>query len=193
MKPLLQSTSDQDITLSQRLSLKKSMTNIHADLPFGTPPANDMRFSLTNVSMSMMNEQTAIRRRKRPTHGSTTTDDTFSAFSSADDPLPDESTIHAIPAVDSDGEQDMVDVGNIANALARRRGVAPSQVMPQLLELFGVNPSSKSVEMLQFTYSELVLMIDDTYANRCSLPCRVRQSYMQCAKRLGSFCGASAG
>lgn len=142
MKPLLQSTSDQDLNISRQLAQKKSMTNIHADLPFGTPPAKDMRFSLTN--MSMLDQHGAIRRRKRPTNGSNTTDDTFSAFSCAGDLLPDENSMHQ-PHTDHVGEdQDMADVESIANALARRRGVALSHVMPQLLELFGANPSCKS-------------------------------------------------
>lgn len=117
------------------------MTNIHAELPFGTPPTKDMRFSLTN--MSMLDQQAAIRRRKRPTNGSNTTDDTFSAFSCAGDLLPDEGNTHPTVA-DDDEDQDMVDVKNIANALARRRGVAASHVMPQLLDLFRANSSGMS-------------------------------------------------
>lgn len=141
MKPLLQSNCDHDLDISRQLAQKKSMTNIHADLPFGTPPAKDMRFSLTN--MSMLEQQAAVRRRKRPANGSNTTDDTFSAFSCAGDLLPDEVRTHQIPTDHITEDHDMADVESIAHALARRRGVAPSQVMPQLLDLFGASPKGK--------------------------------------------------
>lgn len=142
MKPLLQSPSNKDRRMSRQLAQKKSMTNIHADLPFGTPPDGEQEFSLANVSM--LDQRPAIRRHKRPTHGSNTTNDTFSAFSSAGDLLSDEGTTHTAHVEDSDDNKDIADIENLANALARRRGVEPSHFMPQLLNLIGVNTSGKS-------------------------------------------------
>lgn len=85
----------------------------------------------------MLDEQADIRRRQRPPTVSNSTDETFSAFSCAGDLLPDESSTCQIHDEHVGEDHDMADIESIAKALARRRGVAPSQVMPQLLDLFG--------------------------------------------------------
>lgn len=162
------------MALSRQLNQKKSMTNIHADLPFGTPPAKDMRFSLTN--MSMLDQQTAIRRRKRPTNGSNTTDDTVSAFSCPGDLLPDESSMHVNHNSQTGEEQDMADVENIANALAKRRGIAPSHVLPQLLDLFGANSNG----ILTICLARDCLLTTISVFRNC-------ESYMQYAKHVDTF------
>lgn len=137
MKPLIQSPSDKDRIMSQKLSTKKSMTNIHADLPFGTPPYGDINFSLTNVSM--LEDQARRRSRRRAVTASnprsSTSDDTFSVFS-CEGVFP-EAPNHTMHADTNGAGDDLVEIERIANVLARRRHVDPARVIPQLLDLFG--------------------------------------------------------
>lgn len=151
MKPLLQSPSDKDKHMSQRLAQKKSMTNIHSDLPFGTPP-RDTQFSLTGASLLERGVQKTNRKRAVAVSDVlSTSDDTFSTFSCDGDLLPDE-TPNAT-ATEANGAGDFASIEHIADALARRRNIEPARLMPQLLDLFGVsNPvdhgASSTVTML---------------------------------------------
>ncbi|EME77861.1 uncharacterized protein MYCFIDRAFT_179337 [Pseudocercospora fijiensis CIRAD86] len=134
--PILQSPSDKDKRMSLRLAPKKSTTNIHADLPFGTPPV-DTRFSLTNASE--LEKQARRQGRKRAVTSSTisTSDDTFSTFSCEGVSLPDETITFGPPR--SANADDFSSIEQIAYAVARRRNVDPSNVLPQLLDMFDAN------------------------------------------------------
>ncbi|SMR60241.1 unnamed protein product [Zymoseptoria tritici ST99CH_1A5] len=140
MKPLIQSPSDQDRKVSIKLTQKKSMTNIHDDLPFGTPPL-DMRFSLGEASML---EKQAARQsgRRRPRTDSSTTEESFSASSCADESLPDDDptiTDNRINSNSARGNEAAIE--NFASTLARRRIVEPPRTTtPQLLDLFPSPP-----------------------------------------------------
>ncbi|KAF7196188.1 hypothetical protein HII31_02589 [Pseudocercospora fuligena] len=134
--PILQSPSDKDKRMSLRLAPKKSVTNIHADLPFGTPPL-DTRFSLTNASALEQQARRQGRKRAATSSTITTSDDTFSTFSCEGDLLPDETiTFGPAPSANVD---DFSSIAQIAHAVARRRNVDPSTVLPQLLDLFDAN------------------------------------------------------
>lgn len=137
MKPLLQSPSDKDKKMSQMLTGKKSMTNIHADLPFGTPPEIDMRFSLTQASI--LEQQGKQNGRPRTMTASTTSDDTFSSFSYRAEPRLKEPARAQRKERDVGGtpDDDFLEIERLASALARRRNIDPLHIMPQLLEIFG--------------------------------------------------------
>lgn len=142
MKPLMPSPSDKDTNLSKTLAQKKSMTNIHAELPFGTPP-QDSRFSLINASMPERNRNGTGRERANTasTYQSTSTD-TFSTFSCEDLlPTDDQATKNKHEMAGSD--DDFASVQHIAHALAQRRNVDANRVLPQLMDLFNV-PSRKT-------------------------------------------------
>jgi len=101
------------------------MTNIHADLPFGTAP---------DVQPSTLAEASSLEGRVSEPKTSFS-DDTLSTFSCAGDLLPDETAdVNLIEAAGTDN--DFVAIKRIANVLARRRNVDPSSVMPKLCELF---------------------------------------------------------
>lgn len=116
------------------------MTNIHDDLPFGTPPL-DMRFSLGEASML---EKQAARQsgRRRPRTDSSTTEESFSASSCADESLPDDDptiTDNRINSNSARGNEAAIE--NFASTLARRRIVEPPRTTtPQLLDLFPSPP-----------------------------------------------------
>ncbi|KAK4612838.1 hypothetical protein CLAFUR0_13007 [Fulvia fulva] len=133
MKPLLQSPSAKDKQMSRTLVAKKSMTNIHSDLPFGTPPNRDMRFSLTNISL--LDQKTKHGRRPRAATDASTAS-TFSAFS-----------CEAVPVVqifDTDianhEQEDLHDIQRLVMTLARRRNADPHHVVPQLLNVLRAQP-----------------------------------------------------
>lgn len=134
MKPPLRSPSDKDLKWSQKLSQKKSMTNIHADLPFGTPPDGDMRFSLTQASFL---EQQAGAKKRRPTVTTSTTesDDTFSSFACEGEAIP-QVTVSADGAHCQPADQDLTDIGRLGDGLAQRRSINPSHVMPKPFDAF---------------------------------------------------------
>ncbi|KAK4496912.1 hypothetical protein PRZ48_011361 [Zasmidium cellare] len=145
MKPLTFSPSDKDRRWSQRLSQKKSMTNIHADLPFGTPPDGDTRFSLAQASY--LEQQAELKTRQRAVTTSTTeSDDTFSSFACEGEAVPQ-------VTVNGDGLQaptqgdELQDIGRLADALAQRRNMHPSQVMPKLMEIFDPRLDYESGEL----------------------------------------------
>lgn len=137
MKPMLLSVNDKDKqTSQQQLTQKKSMTHLHTELPFGTPPL-DTRFPLPRVSNLVTQQHNAMPGRKRATTASTTqstSEDTFSTFSSESDIVPD----HTLRPVlkQSSGKEDYASIEAIATTLAIRRNIDPARVMPQLLQLF---------------------------------------------------------
>ncbi|KAF2170551.1 hypothetical protein M409DRAFT_19371 [Zasmidium cellare ATCC 36951] len=141
MKPLIFSPSDKDRKWSQKLSQKKSMTNIHADLPFGTPPDGDMRFSLTQASFL---EQQAKRKSRQcaVTTSTTESDDTFSSFACEGETLP-QVTVNGDGFHKQAAHDEFGDIGRLADALAQRRNIHPSQVMPKLLEIFDPPPDQE--------------------------------------------------
>jgi hypothetical protein len=95
------------------------MTNIHADLPFGTPPT-DMRFSLAEASLL---EQQAAEVSSRD---SSTTDESFSASSFLPD---DDPTINAAE-LNNEAMRDAAE--SFASTLNRRRNVDTLHLTPQL-------------------------------------------------------------
>lgn len=126
--------------LSKQLISKKSMTNIHADLPFGTPP-DTMRSTLAEASMLEChgidhdNKRTETGLRSMSEPNTSFSDDTFSTFSCVSDLLPDETAdVNLIQAAGTDN--DFVAIKRIAHVLARRRNIDPSDVMPKLTDLF---------------------------------------------------------
>ncbi|KAF2769397.1 hypothetical protein EJ03DRAFT_293118, partial [Teratosphaeria nubilosa] len=128
------SPSAQMRRLSQQLMSKKSFTNIHADLPFGTPPD---AMPSTLAEASMLETQAAGSRTVSEPRTSVSAD-TFSTFSCMDGAL---STPNALS--DRLDDSEMRAIHRIAEALARRRQVDPSKVMPKLLDMFAVqNPYS---------------------------------------------------
>lgn len=137
MKPILMSVNDKDKqTSQQQLTQKKSMTHLHTELPFGTPPL-DTRSPLPRVSNLVTQQHNAMPGRKRATTASTTqstSEDTFSTFSSESDIVPD----HTLRPVlkQSSGKEDYASIEAIATTLAIRRNIDPARVMPQLLQLF---------------------------------------------------------
>ncbi|KAI5361459.1 hypothetical protein Slin14017_G081920 [Septoria linicola] len=141
MKPMLQASNDQDRRASQQLVQKKSMTHLHADLPFGTPPKDDTQFSLTNASL-LEEEQGERPGRKRAETSSTipsTSEDTFSTFSCELAQSPERTVrlpqkYSAVPGMD-----DYASIEKIAEMLAHRRNIDPSLVMPQLLHMFNAH------------------------------------------------------
>jgi hypothetical protein len=136
MKPLIQSPTDQDRQMSQKLAQKKSMTNIHADLPFGTPP--DIRFSLAEASLL---EQQVVRRsgHRRYRADSSTTEESFSASSCAADLTQDDDpTITALRMNNRDND---AAAENFADTLTRRHDLDASRMAtPQLVNLFPAPP-----------------------------------------------------
>ncbi|PIA98373.1 hypothetical protein CB0940_05400 [Cercospora beticola] len=145
MKPIVQSPSNKDIQASQQLAQKKSMTHLHAELPFGTPPTSDIRFSLTNPSLEQ--DLRKLTSRKRADTGSTTqsdSEDTFSTFSCEELVSPDQPALQFLSQ-----DEDYVSIAKIAESLARRRRMDPAQIMPQLLTMFNaqVLDSGKAVSM----------------------------------------------
>ncbi|CAK4033577.1 Hypothetical predicted protein [Lecanosticta acicola] len=134
MKPLFQSPTDKDKRISQTLAQKKSMTNIHADLPFGTPP-RDMRFSLTNASM--LEQQAPNTTRRRAATASTDTSvDTFSTFSAEGDIFRQGAGQSRQPDVPATDESAFSEIERLANTIALRRNVDPESVKPLLMKLF---------------------------------------------------------
>ena len=117
--------------LSKTLTKKSSMTNIHADLPFGKPPL---------ATVSFFDDQDNRRPREDALHQESDlkthiSDDTLSTFSCAGDLLPDEAAdVNLIQAAGTDN--DFVAIKRIANVLAKRRQVDPDAVMPKLQALF---------------------------------------------------------
>lgn len=150
---MLQASNDQDRRASQQLAQKKSMTHLHADLPFGTPPRDDDRFSLTNASL-LEEEQVERPRRKRAETSSTipsTSEDTFSTFSCELAQSP-ERTVR--PSQKFSALRDMDDyasIEKIAEMLAHRRNVDPSLVMPQLLHMFNAQSHDEQYAALSPT------------------------------------------
>ncbi|KAF2214401.1 hypothetical protein CERZMDRAFT_117048 [Cercospora zeae-maydis SCOH1-5] len=136
MKPIVQSPSNKDIQASQQLAQKKSMTHLHTELPFGTPPNSDIRFSLTNPSLEQ--DLRRLTGRKRADTVSTiqsTSDDTFSTFS-CEELTPSEQSAQQLLSKD----EDYAIIAKIAESLARRRKIDPAHIMPQLLIMFNAQP-----------------------------------------------------
>lgn len=132
MKPLPLSPSQKERQWSQKLSQKKSMTNIHAELPFGTPP--DMRFSLTQASF--LEQQAKVKTRRRAVTTSTTeSDDTFSSFACEGETSPQVLPNPITTGRNATDSDDLTEIARRTNALAQRRNIDPSLVMPQLLNL----------------------------------------------------------
>ncbi|KAK5126283.1 hypothetical protein LTR85_010519 [Meristemomyces frigidus] len=141
------SPSAQMRRLSRQLMSKKSMTNIHADLPFGTPP-DGVPNTLVEASIREGRQGPRNRSKRtetgRPFAPDTRTcfspktsfsNDTCSTFSCVSDLLPDETPdANLAEAAGTDG--DFVAIHRIANVLARRRNIDPSIIMPKLTKLF---------------------------------------------------------
>ena len=106
------------------------MTNIHSDLPFGTPPA----FLRSTLAEASGLEYSDIK--SEPALSLSGDDDgTLSTFSCVGDLLPDETAdVSLIEAAGTDN--DFVAIKRIAQVLAKRRNVDPDTVMPPLLDLF---------------------------------------------------------
>lgn len=148
MKPIFQSPSDQDKKISQKLAQKKSMTNIHADLPFGTPPRKDVTFSLTKVSM--LERQALQKTRNRAATASTdTSEDTFSTFSAEGDLFQD-TAVKPEPEP-SNTREDPSEIERLATAIALRHNIDPGSVMQQLMNLFplphAINSDQRAISM----------------------------------------------
>jgi hypothetical protein len=143
MKPLLHLASDQDRKTSQRLLAEKSTTTVNrTELPFGTPPM-DLRFSLSRASV--LEHRAKQKSRNRAGTNSTaqsTSEDTFSTFSCEENVGVNE--LAPVSSLETASMDDFSSVEQIATALARRRQVDASRVMPQLLSLFGLPTPEES-------------------------------------------------
>ncbi|KAK4549077.1 hypothetical protein LTR36_007533 [Oleoguttula mirabilis] len=133
------SPSAQMRRLSKQLISKKSMTNIHTDLPFGTPPD---AIPSTLAEASKLEGQAANNECKRVATGlrsmfspkTSFSDETCSTFSCVSDLLPDE----VVNVIETAGTEDeLVAIKRVANVLARRRDIDPSTTVSKLSELFG--------------------------------------------------------
>ncbi|KAM3422098.1 hypothetical protein BST61_g2472 [Cercospora zeina] len=132
MKPIVQSPSNKDIQASRQLAQKKSMTHLHAELPFGTPPTSDIRFSLTNPSLEQdLRKLTGRKRADTVSTIQSTSEDTFSTFS-CEELAPPEQSAQSVLSMD----EDYASIAKIAESLARRRKMDPAHIMPQLLLMF---------------------------------------------------------
>lgn len=144
MKPQSQSPSEKDRKASRQLAQKKSMSQIHADLPFGTPPNRDARFSLTNFSLLEQQDQQALEhtlgQKTSPKPRLSVSEDSFSAFSCVNDSLPEDNAI----VQNTDEAADLSEIKHLAAALARRHNVDVAGIMPQLLNLFSLQQAPGS-------------------------------------------------
>ena len=135
--------------LSRKLQQKTSMTSIHADLPFGTPPSRDMpSTSLAQVSFIEQQAEKAANQRKMARSRATSeaktscSVDTFSTFSNAGDHHPellsDGSAIAGTPKrfkARAKTENDLLAARQIADVISTRRGVSTQSVLPQAFQL----------------------------------------------------------
>ena len=135
---MIKVTNDKDKQASQQQQLvqKKSMTHLHAELPFGTPP-RDTRKPLTSAARLAQQQDMRTGGRMRATTRSTilsTSEDTFSTFSCESDTIPDQTLRPA--AKSAPANEDYASIESIATTLASRRNIDPALVIPQLLQLF---------------------------------------------------------
>ncbi|GAB1737271.1 hypothetical protein NU219Hw_g1199t1 [Hortaea werneckii] len=143
LRPRQQSPSHEMRRLSNQLTTKKSFTNIHPDLPFGTPP--DTAASTLAQAMKLPEDGA------RPMPKESMSDDTISTFSCVGDLFEYENG--NVNLTNADGtENDVVAVQRIAHVLARRRNIDTRDVVPKLLTLFDAAPPT-SIESEGFAGS----------------------------------------
>ena len=119
-------------SLSKTLETKCSMTNIHDDLPFGTPPAD-----MSTLAAASILEQSDSPKAMSDPKASFSDDASLSTFSCLGDLLPDETAGADVDLIEAAGtDNDFVAIKRIAQVLAKRREVDPDAVMPKLLQLF---------------------------------------------------------
>ncbi|KAI7528606.1 hypothetical protein KC331_g15662 [Hortaea werneckii] len=127
LRPRQQSPSHEMRRLSKQLTTKKSFTNIHPDLPFGTPP--DTAASTLAQAMKWPEDDA------RPMPMESMSDDTISTFSCAGDLFESENgNVNLMNAAGMDNDVDAVQ--RIAHVVARRRNIDTKDIMPKLLTLF---------------------------------------------------------
>lgn len=141
--PILKGANDKDKQASQQqLAQKKSMTHLHAELPFGTPP-RDTRNPLTNASRLAQHHGLETHGRRRAGTTSTiqsTSEDTFSMFSCESGAILDQTLRPFVKPTAACEDYETIE--RIATTLAFRRNVDPAHVMPQLLQLFNAQSQS---------------------------------------------------
>ncbi|RMY52194.1 hypothetical protein D0865_05923 [Hortaea werneckii] len=131
LRPRQQSPSHEMRRLSKQLTTKKSLTNIHPGLPFGTPP-NTAASTLAQAMKSPEDDA-------RPMPMESVSDDTISTFSCAGDLFESENgNVNLMNAAGTDN--DVVAVQRIAHVVARRRNIDTKDIMPKLLTLFDEAP-----------------------------------------------------
>lgn len=117
--------------LSRTLTKKASLTHIHNELPFGTPPSR-LHGTLSAVKQpdyGQLEPESILQ------PGTNFSDDTLSTFSCEGDLLPDEAADLNLIAV-AGTDNDFVAIKRIAQVLVKRREVDLDTVMPKLLHLF---------------------------------------------------------
>ncbi|RMY76510.1 hypothetical protein D0864_09642 [Hortaea werneckii] len=136
LRPRQQSPSHEMRRLSKQLVAKKSFTNIHPDLPFGTPPGS----VASTLAQAMKWPEDGARSMPKDSMS----DDTISTFSCAGDLFEHENCNVNLTNAAGTGT-DVIAVKRVAHVLARRRNIDAKDVMPKLLTLFDAAPPT-SVE-----------------------------------------------
>ncbi|KAI7283111.1 hypothetical protein KC345_g3107 [Hortaea werneckii] len=131
LRPRQQSPSHEMRRLSKQLVAKKSFTNVHPDLPFGTPPGT----VASTLAQAMKWPEDGARSMPKDSMS----DDTISTFSCAGDLFEYENgNVNLLTAARPDN--DVVAVKRIAHVLARRRNIDAKDVLPKLLTLIDAAP-----------------------------------------------------
>ena len=136
MKMIPGSSIAREAILSKTLKQKKSMTSIHADLPFGTPPPSS-RFSLTAATMLESQENaTDIKWADNMCRSeASASEDTFSDFS-YEDRIHRTGTEKTSATIVPGPEDELDAIKRAADVLARRRNMNPTVTISQVLGLF---------------------------------------------------------
>ncbi|WPH04127.1 Hypothetical protein R9X50_00701200 [Acrodontium crateriforme] len=138
------SPSRQMRRLSQQLASKMSMTNIHAELPFGTPP-DVPRSKLVEATLEEIEAAESFHKPtglKPPEPRASFSDDTGSTFSCLGDLLPDETTVESSGSA---SENESAAIKRIANVHARRRNLDQTKLLPKLMGLFDETSESQNL------------------------------------------------
>ncbi|RMX95596.1 hypothetical protein D0867_09212 [Hortaea werneckii] len=175
LRPRQQSPSHEMRRLSKQLTTKKSLTNIHPGLPFGTPPDT----AASTLAQAMRSPEDDAR----PMPMESVSDDTISTFSCAGDLFESENgNVNLMNAAGTDN--DVVAVQRIAHVVARRRNIDTKDIMPKLLTLFDEAPPTSidsegfagSPNNNDFNRPDSPIISDRLYAPICKEPSLMRKA-----------------